>query len=186
METGVIFQKSFGYPGGFPGVNKVFLGWVKVTHDEISYHRDRAGEKIFSIQGSEIEDVRHTEASGFLGKSQEVEVTMRTKLGQSTVRFRSNAMGAKKDVAGLIEAIEILRSEASRDSSVAVKQYSDPDEYQRDAREMASRGWTVKDVTNRESRAGLARIATLGLGALVWKPKATMIVTYVREGERPR
>ena len=68
----------------------------------------------------------------------------------------------------------------SRGDAIVVKEYSDRAAYQRGVGDMASRGYIVVSVVEHGQRAGCLRILTLGLFALVWRPKAHFVVTYQR------
>jgi len=61
---------------------------------------------------------------------------------------------------------------------VLVKRYTNERQFERDARELAKRGYVVTDVATRQPRSGLMRIILLGFFALLFKPKGQIIVTY--------
>ena len=60
----------------------------------------------------------------------------------------------------------------------AVREYKSRGEMQRDANKAAERGWTVVSVTEASQRSGCLRMATVGIFALVWRPKPRIMVTY--------
>lgn len=61
-----------------------------------------------------------------------------------------------------------------------VREYKSREAFQRDAAKMSADGYAVQTVTDQQQRSGCMRIMTLGLFALVWKPKAKLLVTYHR------
>jgi len=61
---------------------------------------------------------------------------------------------------------------------ILVKRYTNERQFERDARELAKRGYVVTDVATRQPRSGLMRIILLGFFALLFKPKSQIIVTY--------
>ena len=61
-----------------------------------------------------------------------------------------------------------------------VKVYKDTDDYQKDAPKMMKNGWQIASSVERRPRAGIGRIATLGLFTLVRPPKPELVVTYTR------
>lgn len=64
---------------------------------------------------------------------------------------------------------------------VEVKRYKTDKAYRQDAARMATQGWRVTNVVSEQPRAGCLRIIlTGGLGAIVWKPKPQLVVTYER------
>lgn len=64
---------------------------------------------------------------------------------------------------------------------VEVKRYKSDKAYRTDAPRMAAQGWRVMNVVSEQPRAGCLRIIlTGGLGAIIWKPKPQLVVTYER------
>ena len=64
---------------------------------------------------------------------------------------------------------------------VVIKRYKNEREYQLDALEQSEQGYFVRAVTSEQPRSGCMRIIlTGGLGALIWKPKPQLVVTYTR------
>lgn len=64
---------------------------------------------------------------------------------------------------------------------VEVKRYKTDQAYRKDAERLAAQGWRVTNVVSEQPRAGCLRIIlTGGLGAIVWKPKPQLVVTYER------
>lgn len=61
---------------------------------------------------------------------------------------------------------------------VLVKRYTNKRQFERDARELAKQGYVVTDVATKQPRIGLTRMLLLGFFALLFKPKAQIIVTY--------
>lgn len=65
---------------------------------------------------------------------------------------------------------------------VEVKRYKSDKQYRKDAVVMAQAGWEVASVTSEQQRSGCGRIIMLGgIGALIWKPKPQLVVTYQRK-----
>lgn len=62
-----------------------------------------------------------------------------------------------------------------------VRTYGSQTEFQRDANRMGAEGWRVTSTMDQQQRSGCMRMMTLGLFALVWKPKAKIVVTYTRD-----
>jgi hypothetical protein len=73
------------------------------------------------------------------------------------------------------------RAEAKEMSPIVMREYKSMDAYQRDAVKLAAQGYTVTAVTDRQQRAGVGRMASLGFFSLVWKPKPKLLVTYSKE-----
>ncbi len=67
-----------------------------------------------------------------------------------------------------------------RGDPVVVKEYGNRGAYERGARDMAARGYAVTSVVEQSQNAGCLRLMTLGLFALVVRPKAHFVVTYQR------
>jgi hypothetical protein len=62
---------------------------------------------------------------------------------------------------------------------VIVKRYKDEKEYQKDAGKMTVKGYEVASVVSEQPRSGCGRFIALGgIGALVFKPKPVLVVTY--------
>ena len=62
---------------------------------------------------------------------------------------------------------------------VEVKRYKSDKAYRTDAATMAAQGWRVTNVVSEQPRAGCLRIIlTGGLGAIFWKPRPQLVVTY--------
>lgn len=61
-----------------------------------------------------------------------------------------------------------------------VRTYKSQGEFQNDAQRLARDGWTVSNTMERQPGTGCLRGCTLGLMALVWKPKPQIVVTYSR------
>lgn len=61
-----------------------------------------------------------------------------------------------------------------------VREYRSHADFERDAAKLAADGYSVLTVTESQPRSGCLRIVTLGLFALVWKPKPKLLVTYQR------
>ncbi len=65
--------------------------------------------------------------------------------------------------------------------SVTVRTYRSAKEYQADLGRMVAQGWSVSNSVQNQPRTGCMRIIMLGgIGALIWKPKPEIIVTYTR------
>ena len=63
---------------------------------------------------------------------------------------------------------------------VMVRRYKSDGEYQREAARLAASGWHVANVVQDQRRSGCMRWLTIGLFALIWKPKPVFVVTYQR------
>lgn len=61
---------------------------------------------------------------------------------------------------------------------IVVREYSSQDAFQADAIKLKARGYDVLSVNERSQNAGCLRIFTLGLLALVVRPKPHIVVTY--------
>lgn len=79
-----------------------------------------------------------------------------------------------------ITNVPLMRG-ASVSAETMVRTYPNPDAYQRDARKLAGKGWSVSNTMERKPRAGCARILTLGLFTMLFPPKPEIVVTYVRQ-----
>lgn len=73
-----------------------------------------------------------------------------------------------------------LRQHVRPTERVLVREYSDREAYENDARQLAGYGYAIRSVVDQQQRSGAVRIATLGFGALLWKPKPRLVVTYER------
>lgn len=63
-------------------------------------------------------------------------------------------------------------------SAIVVKRYSNEREYQKDAKNMLSKGYEVQSVISEQPRSGCARIILIGIFAAIFKPKPVLVVTY--------
>ena len=62
-----------------------------------------------------------------------------------------------------------------------VRTYTSPDAYQKDAEKLAGEGWAVVNTVEHAPRTGCMRFIMLGgIGALVFRPKHKIVVTYQR------
>jgi hypothetical protein len=61
---------------------------------------------------------------------------------------------------------------------IVVREYASQEAFQNDAVKLKARGYDVLSVNERSQNAGCLRILTLGLLALVVRPKPHIIVTY--------
>lgn len=62
---------------------------------------------------------------------------------------------------------------------VEVRRYKSDKAYKKEAAQMSANGWQVVSVTSEQQRSGCGRIIMLGgIGALFWKPKPHLVVTY--------
>jgi hypothetical protein len=65
------------------------------------------------------------------------------------------------------------------DRDIVVKQYRSQKEYEKDAKRMRKRGYRVSNTVVERPRSSCARVIALGfIGALVFRPKSVLIVTY--------
>lgn len=66
-------------------------------------------------------------------------------------------------------------------ATIQVKRYGSPDEFQKDAQKLARQGWSVTAQSEETQRTGCMRFVMLGgVGALIFKPKPRLVVTYTR------
>ena len=63
---------------------------------------------------------------------------------------------------------------------VVVRRYKTEREYQRDAGRMVKRGYRVAHVVSEMRNAGCMRWLTIGLFAIIFRPKPELVVTYQR------
>lgn len=64
-------------------------------------------------------------------------------------------------------------------NQIVVKQYKNVKAYQIDSQRMAALGYAGDTPVSQQPRAGCVRVLMLGgIGALVFKPKPILIVTY--------
>ena len=61
-----------------------------------------------------------------------------------------------------------------------VRVYKETKDYQKDQSKLAKDGWTTATMVERKPRAGIGRIATLGVMSVVRPPKPELVVTYQR------
>lgn len=67
----------------------------------------------------------------------------------------------------------------ARKDPLVVKRYKDQKEYQKDAGKMTAQGYDIQSVVSEQPRSGCGRFVALGgIGALVFKPKPELVVTY--------
>ena len=59
-------------------------------------------------------------------------------------------------------------------------QYKGQKDYDKDRRKWEREGWYVANVSEVKQPVGIGRIALIGAGALVVKPKPHLYVTYVK------
>jgi hypothetical protein len=62
--------------------------------------------------------------------------------------------------------------------TIVVKRYKSDREYQRDAARMTRDGYVVQGITSEQPRSGCGRWLTIGVFALIFKPKPELVVTY--------
>lgn len=60
------------------------------------------------------------------------------------------------------------------------KTYSGHKDFDKDSKQLLKEGWRIVNVSEVKQPAGIGRIAALGLGALVVKPKSAFYVTYAK------
>lgn len=63
-------------------------------------------------------------------------------------------------------------------AQIVVRRYRTDRQYQRDARKMARKGYRVATVTSERPNAGLLRWLTIGIFAMLFRPKPVLVVTY--------
>ena len=63
-------------------------------------------------------------------------------------------------------------------SGQEIVEYKSAQDFERDKAQRLQHGWRVASISDSPQRAGLARFATLGLGALVIKPKSHIFVVW--------
>lgn len=62
---------------------------------------------------------------------------------------------------------------------IQVKRYRDEKQYQKDAAKMAAKGYEIQSVVSEQPRSGCGRFIALGgIGAIIFKPKPELVVTY--------
>lgn len=66
-------------------------------------------------------------------------------------------------------------------SETMVRTYKTAQEFNMDSATLATQGWRIANVIEQQHSPGCARILFLGLWSLIFKPKPTLLVTYVRE-----
>lgn len=68
---------------------------------------------------------------------------------------------------------------ARKKPAIVVKQYVRSKDYQKDAQKLAKQGYKITNTVTEQPRSGCLRIIALGgIGALIWRPKNVMTVTY--------
>jgi hypothetical protein len=68
-----------------------------------------------------------------------------------------------------------------------VKTYTSSKDFGRDQKRMAKQGWTIANTISNQPRSGLARNILLGpIGAIAFKPKSEIIVTYQHQVQQRR
>lgn len=68
-----------------------------------------------------------------------------------------------------------------QDVETMVKTYKSSGDFTKDAKKLAKKGWTVTTQSTIQPRSGIGRIvATGGLGAIAFKPKPEIVVTFTR------
>lgn len=69
-----------------------------------------------------------------------------------------------------------------RGTETTVRQYRGPDAYAKDARKLAEQGWQPVNTIEQRPRSGCLRMLLLTpIGAIAFRPKPTLVVTYQRE-----
>lgn len=66
---------------------------------------------------------------------------------------------------------------------IEVRTYKSTADYEQDSRRMAGLGYIWDAPVSQQPRAGIGRVAVLGFGAAVFKPKPVLIVTYRKVGQ---
>ena len=64
---------------------------------------------------------------------------------------------------------------------MTVKRYKSSKEFQKDAKKMGRKGWSVVAQTQEERRPGCGRWLSIGIFAAVFPPKPILVVTYQKE-----
>lgn len=67
------------------------------------------------------------------------------------------------------------------DQTILIREYDTQADYQREATVLHAEGWRVTSSISQQPRSGCLRILTLGIFALVFHPKAVLVITYERE-----
>lgn len=84
------------------------------------------------------------------------------------------------------EAAKVATTNTTRQRTSAfaqeVVEYKSRTAFQQDSAAWLQQGWRIANVSDAPQRPGVARVATLGLGAMVVKPEAHVIVVYERAG----
>lgn len=68
----------------------------------------------------------------------------------------------------------------SSQQETMVRTYKNSGDFQKDAKKLSKKGWSVLSTTEHQPSSGIGRKMTIGLGALVIKPKKEIVVTYSR------
>jgi hypothetical protein len=81
------------------------------------------------------------------------------------------------------DAWQNLREQTTRRTdkpldTIVVRTYKSAKTDERDSRRMASLGYTWDAPVSQQPRAGIGRVAMLGAGALVFKPRSVLVVTH--------
>jgi hypothetical protein len=62
---------------------------------------------------------------------------------------------------------------------IIVREYTSAADFERDAAQLAGEGYAVTNQSTIQPRSGCLRIILLGgIGALIWRPKPRIVVTY--------
>ncbi len=61
-----------------------------------------------------------------------------------------------------------------------ILEYKSVEDFQKDAAKLSADGWSVQSQTEKTNRPGIMRCCILSIFALVFPPKASIIVTYTR------
>lgn len=80
---------------------------------------------------------------------------------------------------------EARRFEVNDSIETMVKVYKDPKDFQKESQKLSKDGWSVKDSVDHQPRAGFVRTMS-GLGLLGSRPKAEMVITYVRWSDKKK
>lgn len=72
-------------------------------------------------------------------------------------------------------------AQAQLPTQTMVRTYKSADALRRDAERLAREGWTISNTVEHMPRSGCMRFCLLGgIGALVIRPKPSIVVTYTR------
>ena len=103
----------------------------------------------------------------------------RAAAGQPAARAELDRL-SQQFIAWNVAPEEPIVQAAVSSATTLVRSYTSPQAFARDAEKLSTQGWRIVSTMNHAPRAGIGRIALLGFGALVFRPKHQIVVTYGR------